>query len=231
MKIALLGYGKMGKAVESAAAANGYEVVARMGRTGNDWGKIDAADVCIDFSHASVVFEHLKQCASRKKSCVIGTTGWAADLPQAKALAEEAGIGVLFSPNFSLGVYLFLKILDYGAALFDRFPEYDAGCIEWHHAKKKDAPSGTALEICRRLKESIHRIDQPNVASVRLGSIPGKHLVMFDSPYDTISLCHEARGREGFAAGALQGAEWLLGKTGLYTLDDFFTSKGGYHGS
>ena len=229
MKIALLGYGKMGKAIEALAAAKGHEIVLHMGRAADDWERLSSADICIDFSHPSTVLDHLAHCARCKKNCVIGTTGWASDLPKAKALAEASGIGVLFSPNFSLGVYLFLKILDYSASLLEHFPEYDAGCIEWHHAQKKDAPSGTALEICRRLKEALHRKEPLNATSVRLGSIPGKHVVMFDSPHDTLSLCHEARGREGFASGALRGAEWLLDKTGFYTLDDFF--KGVFHGA
>lgn len=222
MKIALLGYGKMGKIVERIAGSKGHEIVCRITRDGDDWDTIAQADVCIDFSNHQVVLEHIQQCAQRKKNIVIGTTGWNAHLEEAKSIVDRAGIGALYAPNFSLGVYLFLKILDRCAELMDHFPEYDVGGIEWHHAQKKDAPSGTALEMCRRLKAGIHRIENPNMTAVRLGSIPGKHLVMFDSPYDTISVCHEARNREGFAKGALEGAEWLLDKHGFFTLDDFF---------
>jgi 4-hydroxy-tetrahydrodipicolinate reductase len=222
MKIALLGYGKMGKIIDRIAVTKGHEIVCRITRDQNNWEQIDQADVCIDFSHPHAVLEHLHQCAQRGKSLVIGTTGWDTQLEHVKAIVERSGIGVLFSPNFSLGVFLFLKILDYSAELIDFFSEYDVGGIELHHAQKKDAPSGTALEICRRLKSAIKRIEHPNMTAVRLGSIPGKHLVMFDSPYDTISLCHEARNREGFARGAVEAAEWLHDKKGFYTLDDFF---------
>ena len=221
MKIALLGYGNMGKAVERLAEGKGHEIVCRRGRGLGGWAEIDPADVCIDFSHPDVVFEHIEQCVRHKKNLVIGTTGWNGELERAKALVESSEIGALFAPNFSLGVFFLLKILEYGAELIGHFPEYDVGIVEWHHAKKKDAPSGTAREICRRLKEVLPGID-PKISSVRLGSIPGKHLVMFDSPHDTITLSHEARNREGFASGALLAAEWLQGKKGFYTLNDFF---------
>ena len=212
----------MGKVVERMAVAKGHQVVCKITRNSADWEGVAQADVCIDFSHESVVLDHLNQCAQRGKNLVIGTTGWNDRLEQVKAVVESSGIGVLYAPNFSLGVYAFLKIIDFSAALIDHFPEYDVGGVEWHHARKKDAPSGTALEICRRLQASLGRAVAPNMASVRVGSIPGKHQVVFDSPYDTISLCHEARNRDGFAKGAVEAAEWLLNKTGLYTLDDFF---------
>jgi 4-hydroxy-tetrahydrodipicolinate reductase len=222
MKLALLGYGKMGKIVEHVAVTKGHEIVCQITRDQNNWEKVLQADLCIDFSHSKIVLEHLNQCAERGKSLVIGTTGWEIHLDQAMELVKCSGIGVLYAPNFSLGVYLFLKILDYSAGLINHFSEYDVGGVEWHHAQKKDAPSGTAKEICRRLKAAIQRIENPNMTSARLGSIPGKHLVMFDSPHDTISLCHEARNREGFARGAIEAAEWLRDKKGFFTLDDFF---------
>ncbi len=221
MKIALLGYGKMGKLIEQAALEKGHTVVCRMTSNETDWDAIMDADVCIDFSEANVVIGNLQEAAKRGKNVVIGTTGWTGRLDEAKAIAENAGIGVLFAPNFSLGVHIFMKILERGAELIDRFEEYGVAGIEFHHAQKKDAPSGTALDICRRMEKRISRIDKLNMTAVRTGSVPGKHTIMFDSPYDTITLCHEARNRGGFAKGAVQAAEWLAGKRGFFEIDDF----------
>ncbi len=229
MKIALLGYGKMGKMVEEAALAKGHQIVCRMTLQQNNWEEILKADICIDFSHPDTVIKNLKECAHRSKSLVIGTTGWEDHLEEAKKIIKQHKIGVLYAPNCSLGVHVFLKILEYSAKLMNYFTEYDVAGIEFHHSQKKDAPSGTALEICRRLEKSIDRIDHLDMTAIRLGSIPGKHLVMFDSAFDTISICHEARNREGFAKGAVDAAEWLKGKIGFYTLEDFI--KGAFHGS
>jgi 4-hydroxy-tetrahydrodipicolinate reductase len=221
MKIALLGYGKMGRLIEELAVAQGHQIVCRAGRDFIHWEEILCADVCIDFSHAEGVIEHLRQCGLRGKNLVIGTTGWEAHLEEARSLAADHGIGVLYAPNFSLGVHLFLKMVSYAAALMNPFAEYAVAGIEWHHAAKRDAPSGTALEMARCLKKSIDRIDEVNLTSVRLGSIPGTHVVIFDSFCDTISISHEARNREGFAKGAVSAARWLIGKQGYYTLEDF----------
>jgi 4-hydroxy-tetrahydrodipicolinate reductase len=222
MKIALLGYGKMGKVVERIATAKGHQITGIIARNNKSWEPIAQADMCIDFSHPHAVIDHITQCAQRGKSLVIGTTGWENHIEEAKSIAKRFGIGVLFAPNFSVGIYLFLRIVEYSAKLMNHFSDYEVGGVEWHHSQKKDAPSGTALEICRRLKTCIERIENPNMTAVRLGSIPGKHLVMFDSAYDTISLCHEARNREGFANGAIEAAEWLRERKGFFTLDDFF---------
>lgn len=220
MKIALLGYGKMGKMAEQAAAAKGHQIIYRMNTSQRDWDKIEQADICIDFSHPDAVIPQLEQCAIRKKNVVIGTTGWMVRLDEAMAIAEAHGIGVIYAPNFSIGVHLFLKILEQSAQLIDRFSEYDAAAIEFHHRQKKDTPSGTGLEICRLLEKNIGRIDRLDISSVRVGSIPGKHQVYFDSPVDTITISHEARSREGFAKGAIQAADWLQGKKGFFTIDD-----------
>jgi len=221
MKIALLGYGKMGKLIERAAQAKGHEIVCRFTSSPADWNEISNADICIDFSHAGVVIENLTQCALRGKNVVIGTTGWEEHLEEAKSIADSHGIGVLYGPNFSLGVHLFLQILDFSAQLMNRFKEYDVAGLEMHHAQKKDAPSGTALEMCRRLEKSIERVQQLDMTAVRVGSIPGTHTVMFDSAFDTITITHQARNREGFAGGAVEAAQWLLEKKGFYTLDDY----------
>jgi len=220
MKIVLLGYGKMGKLIEKTALARGHEILDCVRSDRKNSERICEADVCIDFSQADAVMGHLEECARNGKNLVIGTTGWEGRLREAQEWAQRFRIGVLYAPNFSLGVHLFLKILEFGAQVIDRFSEYDVAGIELHHAKKKDAPSGTALEICRRIEKAMNRIGKLDMTAVRLGSIPGTHQVLFDSPYDTISIRHEARNREGFAKGAVDAAEWLIGKQGFYTLDD-----------
>ncbi len=205
MKIRLFGSGKMGKMVAQVAQTQGRQVVDEMLN----------ADICIDFSHPEVVIDHVKQCCEHHKNLVIGTTGWDAHLHEVRELVTHNGIGVLYAPNFSLGVHLFLKILEHSAQLMNHFVEYAVAGVEFHHATKKDAPSGTALDMCRRVEQAIDRIDKLDITAVRVGSIPGKHLVLFDSPFDTISICHEARSREGFAQGALKAVKWLIGKSGF----------------
>ena len=146
MKIALLGYGKMGKRVEALAESMGVSVVSRLGR---EKGDLLDAEVCIDFSHGDAVLEHAKACANLGKSLVIGTTGWESSIEAVRELAQ--GIGIFYAPNFSLGVHLFLKILKEASDLISPFTEYKAGFCEWHHEHKKDAPSGTALEMQRHM--------------------------------------------------------------------------------
>jgi len=227
MKIALLGYGKMGRLVEQAAVHRGHEIVCRMNHAEDGWPDVSKADLCIDFSQGDAVLGHLEKCGKLGKNLVIGTTGWESRIEEAEKKTQQFGIGVLYASNFSIGGHLFLKILDYGAKIMNSFAEYDVAGIEFHHSKKKDAPSGTALEICRRMKKGMDRLDRFEMTAVRLGSIPGTHQVMFDSPVDTISIRHEARNREGFAKGAVQAAEWLVGKTGFYTLDDLIEGATG----
>lgn len=221
MKLALLGYGKMGKLVEEAALERGHEIACRATSKKCDWDSVAKADLCIDFSKAGAVIDHLNKASELGKNIVIGTTGWMDRLDEAKAIANASGIGVLYAPNFSLGVHIFLKILEKSAELIDCFDEYGIAGVEFHHDQKKDAPSGTALEMASRLEKRIKRIGTLSVASVRAGSIPGKHLILFDSPYDTITICHEARNRGGFAKGAVRAAEWLAGKKGFFDLNDF----------
>jgi 4-hydroxy-tetrahydrodipicolinate reductase len=209
MDIALIGYGKMGKALEAEAKKRGDTVVCILTSPLDDWSQLTTAEVALDFSHPSAVLSHVEQCVRFNTPLVIGTTGW--DHPL-KELASS--IGILYAPNFSIGVYLFLKLIRYSGTLFDPFPEYVGAGIEIHHAGKKDAPSGTAKAMQAALGTEVP------MSSVRLGSITGKHSLLFDSPSDTITLSHEAKNREGFALGALQAAHWLIGKQGYYTLDD-----------
>lgn len=225
MKIALIGYGKMGKMTEEAALARGHEIVSKIDpkqafRTISH-DSLNNADLCIDFSRPEHVLDNIRKAASFGKDIIIGTTGWYEQLPFAHEIVSKTNIGLLYSPNFSLGVNLFYKIVEHAASLIQNFEEYDVGGYEAHHRQKLDAPSGTALKILEIL-EKHYKNPQNSYASLRCGSIPGLHTVLFDSPDDTIEIKHTARSRKGFASGAITAAEWLLGRKGVYTLDAMF---------
>lgn len=224
MKIALIGYGKMGKMVEQQAEKEHCPIVARITSADADWSKVAEADVCIDFTQPGCVVENLTKMAPHTKNIVIGTTGWYEQSLVVAALVARYKLGVIYSPNFSLGINILLLITRYAAKLLNNFPEYDAGGIEAHHRNKLDAPSGTALALGSAVADNIDRIERLPWASLRCGAIPGSHKILFDSPVDTITISHEARSREGFALGALRAASWLLGRQGLFTFEDFLQS-------
>lgn len=205
LKLGLIGYGKMGKMVEKSALLRSHAIAAP-----------EAADILIDFTHPDVVLENLEKYASMGKSIVVGTTGWYDKLPEVEKLVAKYQIGLLWAPNFSLGVNLFLQVVKEAAARYLSHPEYKVAGVEWHHDQKKDAPSGTALALQKAIEKPCE------FASVRLGTINGIHEVMFDSEADLITLRHEAKNRQGFALGAVKAAEWLYGKKGIYTLEDTF---------
>lgn len=204
MKIGLFGYGKMGKMVEKLSLELGHSIV-----------DFKEAEVCIDFSHATVVLKHVKWAAHHHIPLVIGTTGWEADMEEAKKLIELGSTAALFSPNFSLGVAYFTLLLKQAKRFFS---DYEIAGVEYHHSQKKDSPSGTAKYIAKALE--MHA----PFASVRVGKVVGKHEVIFDSSVDAITLTHEAHNREGFALGALKAAAWILNKKGWYSLDDMLRS-------
>ncbi|HEV8051771.1 MAG TPA: dihydrodipicolinate reductase C-terminal domain-containing protein [Parachlamydiaceae bacterium] len=226
MKIALIGYGRIGKLINELAIVKGYPVVAIMDSKyplAAAKTTLCQADVCIDFSTPHAVLENVKFLTSIKKDIVMGTTGWHEHLPEIKKLVEESKIGFLHSPNFSLGIALFLRIIEQTAGLMGSFEQYQAAGIEVHHSKKLDSPSGTAKAIESRL--NCHAGKAVAFTSVRVGDTPGTHSVIYDSPVDTITLTHSARNREGFAQGALTAAEWLVGKKGMFTLDELLKEK------
>ena len=202
----------MGKIVERQAAERGHEIVARFDIQKRPFSQIEAADVCIDFTQPSAVLETLEAIAPYKKPLVIGTTGW--DVKQAKTYAKE--IGILYAPNFSLGVALFERLLKKAHMLLSTY--YDLSGVEIHHKEKKDIPSGTAVHLSKH-------IPGLEFQSVRTGSETGTHQVVFDAPEDAIELTHRAKSREGFAKGALDAAEWLIGKVGLYTFEDIIEER------
>ncbi|MCH9624943.1 MAG: 4-hydroxy-tetrahydrodipicolinate reductase [Chlamydiales bacterium] len=204
MKIALFGHGKMGTMVEQMAPSRGHLIT-----------NLQAADVCIDFSHASVVIDHVKSCTEIGVPIVIGTTGWEEQLEIVQELIFKSESAGLYASNFSLGMAYFIQLLCQARSLFS---DFDCTGIEFHHNEKKDAPSGTAKTIAQNLE-----MQQP-FTSVRCGQITGKHTVLFGSEFETISLTHEAHNRQGFAKGSLQAAEWIQHKQGWYTLDEMLRS-------
>ena len=225
MKIALIGYGAMGKLIRALAENKNHEIAVIIDESDAELtaealaGKLNgAADAAIDFSVAEAVERNVRACLAARVPLVEGTTGWNAQQDAIKKLVEEANGAFCFGANFSVGVNLFYRLADYAAALFAKFPEYEAFIEERHHSRKRDAPSGTAL----KLKDIVarHIAEEFSVAATRAGNIPGTHTVGFDAAPDTIELTHTARSREGFAAGALLAAEWIAGKKGFYEFTD-----------
>ncbi len=244
MKICLIGYGKMGKEVERVAKLRGHSVCAIVDKSdaGATHNVIDGngsclkdADVVIDFTVPSAVVDNIRRVTAAKKNMVVGTTGWYDGMTEAKQLVGAAGTGFIYSSNFSVGVNVFYRIVEAAARLINKVPEYDAFGYELHHNQKLDSPSGTAKSIAEILLKNIGRKKQAqydkldrkinpeelHFASVRAGSIPGTHVVGFDSEADTIELKHTARSRAGFALGAVMAAEWVKGRKGFFTMKDF----------
>ncbi len=244
MNIALIGHGKMGKEIERVAAERGINVRQAFTIENNLRAMaitpeaLHDVDVCIDFSVPTAVAENVAAVARCGKNIVVGTTGWYDKLKDIEKTVKDAKIGLLYAPNFSIGMNVFLHVLSTSAHLFDKLDMYDVGIHEIHHTGKLDSPSGTALALgqiilqhIRRKREVLHdtahrqiRPEQLHVTSSRVGNTVGIHRVLFDSEADSIELIHTAKNRTGFALGALAAAEWLKGKKGLYTMKDFISS-------
>ncbi len=223
MRVLLLGHGRMGTLVESLAPAYGCTIVGVVDEHSDPRaiaeGAFGAADVAIDFTVAEAVLQNLPQLAERRINVVLGTTGWQAHEAELRACAERASIGVLAAANFSLGLNLFQILVEEAAARFQAQGDYGAWVHELHHAAKKDAPSGTALQLRAAMERSGY--DRPiDMSSARAGYIPGTHTVGFDGPSDTITLTHTVRDRAVFARGALEAARWLRGRQGWFTMRD-----------
>jgi 4-hydroxy-tetrahydrodipicolinate reductase len=227
MRLALIGYGKMGRIIEQAAARGGHEVVCVRDLFENR-GQLEDAEVSLDFSEPGAVIDNLRNAAAAGTAIVIGTTGWYDHIDQARAIVASAGIGCVYGSNFSIGVNLMFHIVRDAARLFSRFEAYDPFIEEAHHKFKKDAPSGTALFL-KRIVEGEYRREPP-VTSVRAGYIPGTHVVGFDSTADTVELTHRARDRSGFAEGAITAAEWIAGRKGFYEFSEVIEERLGRPG-
>ncbi|MDI6765946.1 MAG: 4-hydroxy-tetrahydrodipicolinate reductase [Bacteroidota bacterium] len=244
MNIALVGYGKMGKEVERVAPEKNIKIkqiftlennLRAMGITKQS---LKDVDVCIDFSTPTAVIENIKVVADCGKNIVVGTTGWYDKLKEIEKIVKDANIGLLYSPNFSLGMNIFFQMISSTANVFNRFDCYDISIHETHHKGKVDSPSGTALTMgqiilkhIRRKKEMLletsHKEIKPSqlhVTSTRVGNVIGVHRLLFDSEGDSIELVHSAKNRTSFAIGVLLAAEWLKGKKGIFTMKDVITS-------
>ena len=233
MKIALYGYGKMGKAIEQVAVARGHQIVLRVGHA-NAGTPPTGADVAIEFSKPATAMDNMRLCLAHKVPVVVGTTGWYDQLGEIRSLVQQEQGSLLWASNFSIGVNLFFKLNKYLAGLMDGQPGYAARIDESHHVHKLDAPSGTAITLARDIdlktgrytgwekveKEAPEANERVPIHSERIGEVPGTHTVNWAGAEDRISMTHEAFGRQGFATGAVVAAEWLLGRTGLFTMND-----------
>jgi 4-hydroxy-tetrahydrodipicolinate reductase len=229
MKIAIVGYGKMGQMIERIAVSRGHDVIARFDLDNNRNGEgltaenLKGVEAAIEFSTPETSVENLRRLIELRIPAVAGATGWYAHLDEIKKLAADHDSPLVFSSNFSIGMNLFFRIAREASALFASHDQYDPFLVEAHHKFKKDAPSGTALVIAKLMRES-YGDRAPEAVAVRAGHIPGTHEVGFDSEADTITLTHTARSREGFAAGAVLAAEKIVNKQGVYEFSELLFS-------
>ncbi len=225
MRIVLVGYGRMGHAVEAAALARGHTIHARIDPAQRESGTalsrehLTGADVAIEFTAPAAAPGNVARLVEAGVPVVTGTTGWAAELAAVSAQVVNHGGALLHSSNFSVGVQLFLRTAREMARRFAGHADFDAFILEEHHAKKLDAPSGTALTLQQTVRDADAKRAYP-ITSIRAGSIPGIHTLTYDGPHDTVVLSHSARSRAGFAAGAVLAAEWLPGHRGVFTFED-----------
>jgi 4-hydroxy-tetrahydrodipicolinate reductase len=225
MRIVIVGDGRMGRTVAALARERGHVVQAIIGREENAGARaltperLAGADVAVEFTRPEAAVANLERLIEAGVPTVTGTTGWLDDLPRIEALAARRGGALLHASNFSLGVHLFLRAARDLSRWFAGRQGYDAFILEEHHAAKRDAPSGTARELQARVREADAARPFP-ITSVRAGATPGTHLVAYDGPFERVTLTHEDRSRDGFAAGALAAAEWLPGRSGVYTVED-----------
>ena len=239
MNIAIVGTGRMGQAVEAVAAERGHAVVARFDADAplldaRDDGALHGADVCIDFSVPDVALDQIHRYAFWGVDAVVGTTGWHDRVETVRDWVREGGAGLLYASNFSLGLALVARALGGLLPLLDQLDDYDVGVHETHHTAKLDSPSGTALTLAEILLSGLARKQRVetetqhgaigagslHVTSARVGHVFGEHTVLLDSAVDAIEITHRAKDRRAFAVGAVRAAEWVNGRTGLFTLDD-----------
>ncbi|OMQ09965.1 4-hydroxy-tetrahydrodipicolinate reductase [[Flexibacter] sp. ATCC 35103] len=234
MKIALLGYGKMGKVIERIALERGHEIVLKKDES-NTYDGLSTADVAIDFSVPTAAVSNISTCFNNNVPVVSGTTGWLEHFDEMVALCNEKQGGFISSSNFSLGVNIFFELNEYLAKIMSQFDSYKVTMEEIHHTQKLDAPSGTAISLAKGVIENSNYANwtleeaknntEIHIEAKRIGDVPGTHTVTYDSIVDSIELKHTAHNREGFALGAVIAAEWLAGKTGIYSMKDVLNLK------
>lgn len=231
MKIALLGYGKMGKVIERIALQRGHEIVLRK-TSGDSFDGLEKADVAIDFSIPDAAVGNISACLNGNIPVISGTTGWLGHYPKMAALCQEKKGAFIYGSNFSLGVNLFFALNENLAKMMAKFPQYKVSMEEIHHIQKLDAPSGTAISLAKDIIENSDysswalpgvtpaKSDELLIDAKRIENVPGTHSVFYNSEVDSIEIRHTAHSREGFAFGAVIAAEWLQGKSGIFTMKD-----------
>ena len=234
MKIALVGYGKMGHIIDELATKKGHEIVARLNETPTA-ENLNSPDVVIEFSNPEVAFNNIKICLENNIPVICGTTGWLDQKPEIEKIALQNKTAFLYGSNFSLGVNLFFALNEKLAKLMKDFSEYSVQLEEIHHTQKKDAPSGTAISIAEGIIKNDPRFDawkleetqnkELGIFAIRENEVPGTHSVHYKSDVDEIEIKHTAFNRNGFAVGAIVAAEWIIGKQGNFTMNDVLFSK------
>lgn len=236
MKIALIGYGKMGKTIEQIARQRGHQIVSiiDINNTADfDSEAFRSADVAIEFTTPATALGNYMRCFAANVPVVSGTTGWLEHLDEVKAKCEQEGKTFFYASNFSVGVNIFFALNRYLAKIMNGFPAYDVRMTEVHHIHKLDAPSGTAITLAEGILENVERkkrwtletAEQPTdlpIHAIREGEVPGIHEIIYESEADTISIKHDAKSRAGFALGAVIAAEFTAGKKGFLGMNDLF---------
>lgn len=243
MKIALIGYGKMGQIIHTLCTKHEVVIIDPKHEHANfkkiNTESLEGVDVAIDFTHPDCILENIEKVASNGTNLIVGTTGWYDQLDKVKEMTSQNNIGLLYSANFAIGVNLFWKIISEAAKDFAKFDEYDVFGHEFHHTAKADSPSGTGIIAAQKVLENTpyktkisYETQHGKIApetlhftSTRGGKVPGTHSIYFDSDADTIEITHNSRSRNGFAAGALKCAEWLKDKKGFFTIDDYLNEQ------
>ncbi|OWR13804.1 4-hydroxy-tetrahydrodipicolinate reductase [Chryseobacterium sp. VAUSW3] len=233
MKIALVGYGKMGKIIDEIATQRNHEIVAKLNESPNS-ENLNNADVVIEFSNPEVAFNNIKTCLENKIPVICGTTGWLDQKHEIEKIAAENNTSFLYGSNFSLGVNLFFALNEKLADLMKNFPDYNIQLEEIHHIHKKDAPSGTAISLAEGIIKNDNRFEvwkldetrdkELGIFAIREDEVPGTHSVFYRSEVDEIEIKHTAYSRNGFALGAVIAAEWIQGKTGNFSMKDVLFS-------
>ncbi|MEO5603077.1 MAG: 4-hydroxy-tetrahydrodipicolinate reductase [Cyclobacteriaceae bacterium] len=232
MDILLVGYGKMGKTIESIALERGHTIAGKIDIDNQEELLTVKADVAIEFSHPDAAFENVKRCIERQIPVVCGTTGWLKRKGELEALTSERGSTFFYASNYSLGVNLFFKLNEQLAKMMNQFSAYNVSIDEVHHAEKKDAPSGTAISLAEGIVQYLNRkkkwskgaaetATEIEINSFRINDVPGTHVIKYTSLIDDIEIKHTAHTREGFALGAVMVAEWIKDKKGVLNMNDF----------
>jgi 4-hydroxy-tetrahydrodipicolinate reductase len=229
MKIALIGHGNMGKEIEQLVQDQAEHTIVSISCSNTtptlDKAGVKKADVAIDFTSPEIVVNNIREVAKLGIPLVVGTTGWYKHLKEVTTIAHQTDIGLVYGQNFSIGANIFFRIVAYASELTAQYSNYDIAGFEIHHTGKKDSPSGTAKKLTEIIRQNTLQKKPVNFSSVRVGTNPGRHEVLFDSTADEITLTHAARSRRGFAQGAIHAAEFIKGKKGVYNFDALFEGE------